>query len=320
MGSVGDTGRRGTVEATHSRVRTVGLQVGYGDRAVLSDVTAGFAAGTATAVLGRNGAGKTSLVKAIVGLLAPMRGAVEVDGVARSDRWLRRHSGIGYMGQETGLFETMTLEHNLRAFAAMYGTTWRGPDSMHDVIEALELGDLLGRRVNRLSGGQRRRVHMAIGLIGRPGVLVLDEPTLGADVQSQRALRAYCSQLKQQGACVIYVTNQMSEVRQLCDEAVVFHGGRTVFQGDVDTLVDEHSAPRLTVRGTPGGQRPGGTLAHDAWRDASGGWEIRGGPAVELWARLRHQATVDTQGIDEVAFHAADVEDAFLALTGGGAS
>lgn len=115
---------------------------------------------------------------------------------------------------------------------------------------------------------------------------------------------------------MIYVTNQMSEVKQLCDEVVVFHEGKTTFQGEVDALVDKHSAPRLSVRTAETGLRPGGALAHAGWRPSGEDhWEIRGGAAVDLWAQVRKGDPVESQGVDEVAFHAADVEDAFVVLT-----
>jgi ABC-2 type transport system ATP-binding protein len=194
----------------------------YGDLVALDRVSFEVPPGQLVAVLGPNGAGKTTTMELLEGFQAPTAGTVRVLGAdpRRGDRaWRAR---IGLVLQSTSLDEQLTVRELLAVFARLYPD----PRPVPEVLELLGLTGQAGTRVGVLSGGQRRRVDVALGIVGRPELLFLDEPTTGLDPEARRRAWAAVEDLAATGTTVVLTTHYLEEANQLADRVLVLAGGR----------------------------------------------------------------------------------------------
>ncbi len=211
-------------------------------------------AGQIVALLGRNGAGKTTLVSIIAGLLRADGGTIEVDGIdaaSQPDEAARR---IGVAPQETGVYRVLTVRENLAFFADLAGVPKRERShQVEAVAEQLGLTDLLNRKGSELSGGETRRLHTACALVHRPKLLLLDEPTVGADVATRQQLIEAVGGLAADGAAVVYTTHYLPEVEALKADIVIIHEGKILDRGTQAELIERHHRGGLwfTVEGSP---------------------------------------------------------------------
>jgi ABC-2 type transport system ATP-binding protein len=206
------------------------LVVVRGGRAVLDGVCLGVAAGTVTGLLGPSGAGKTTLMRAVVGVQRVRSGQVNVLGRPAGSAELR--SRIGYLTQAPAVYGDLTVAENLRYFAAVTGAGDRRITAagLADLVESLRIGDLTGRVVDRLSGGQRARVSLAVALVGDPEILVLDEPTVGLDPLLRRDMWHLFHRLAAAGRTLLVSTHVMDEARR-CTDLLLLHDGRLLAAG-----------------------------------------------------------------------------------------
>lgn len=224
------------------------LEKSYGTQRVLQGVDLEIAAGEVVALLGPNGAGKTTLVSIVAGLREPDGGLVRVDGVDALRYPERVRPLIGLAPQELGVYPTVSARDNLVFFARLAGVDRRRVDTrIEEVAEALALTDLLDRKVGLLSGGQKRRLHTAMALLHRPRILFLDEPTVGADVESRRQILNLVGGLAADGAAVCYATHYLPEVEELHARVAVLDGGRIVASGTVSELTRRHGTAGLQL-------------------------------------------------------------------------
>jgi ABC-2 type transport system ATP-binding protein len=214
-----------------------GLSKSFGERVALRDVSLEVAAGELLAVLGPNGAGKTTLLSILAGISRPDAGRI----------WTS-NGEVGWVPQQAGLYRRLTVEENLRLFAHMEGV-----EDVEGVVERmLDQTGLSDRRhdpVSSLSGGNQQRINIAIGLIGDPPVLLLDEPSSGLDPSQRVRLWEFVAGLAEGGTTVIYSTHQIEEASHYGDRLVVLADGETIFDGGFEEL-----------RGAAG-PRPEGTTA-----------------------------------------------------------
>ena len=188
------------------------------------DVTATFSART-TALYGPSGAGKTTLLELIAGLRKPHSGIIEMNGRAMNDV-PPRHRRIGYVPQDDALFPHRSVRQNI-----FYG----GDANGDEIIEALEIAPLLDRGVQRLSGGERKRVALARALVTRPDLLLLDEPLAGVDVALRDRVLQYLVRVREEFPVpAVYVTHHMQEVEAICEAMVVLERGRVIEQKTLD--------------------------------------------------------------------------------------
>jgi len=185
----------------------------------------------ATALYGPSGAGKTTLLELIAGIRRPRSGRIEMDGrvVCDDGLWIPpRHRRVGYVPQDDALFPHLSVRQNV-----FYGPGYRtsGEENAGDVIDVLEIGTLFDRRVQRLSGGERKRVALARALLTRPDLLLLDEPLAGVDLALRDRVLEYLVRVRDElPVPTIYVTHHMQEVEAICEEIVVLERGRVVEQ------------------------------------------------------------------------------------------
>jgi ABC-2 type transport system ATP-binding protein len=200
-------------------LRADGLLKRYGDREALRGVSFTAARGEKVAVIGPNGAGKTTLLQILAGALAPDRGSVRVP-----------EERVGWVPQQPALYSKLSVAENLRLFARLE----KVPDVEATVARMLEqtaLGDRAGDEVGRLSGGNRQRVNIAIGLLAAPAVLLLDEPSASLDPRQRARLWEFIAGLAQGGTAVIFTTHDVGEAERHADRLLVLADGELLFTG-----------------------------------------------------------------------------------------
>ena len=211
-----------------------GLHKSYGNREVVRGVSFSVARGECVGLLGHNGAGKTTTIEILEGYLARDGGQVSVLGVdpALADAaWRRR---VGIVLQDMEVFPTLTVAESLRMFADLYPA----PRGVGDTLELVDLTRLASTRVGRLSGGEKRRLDVALGLIGNPDLLFLDEPTTGLDPSARRDLWGLVGSLTGSGATIVLTTHYMDEAQKLADRLVILADGVVAAEGTFDELVE----------------------------------------------------------------------------------
>ncbi len=199
----------------------------------------GFSArdGEITGLLGPNGAGKTTTLRMLYTLMKPDCGQVLVDGVDAATDPLSVRRALGVLPDARGLYKRLTARENIEYFARLHGLDEAMLWARHDaLVDALEMRDILDRRTEGFSQGQRVKTAIARALIHDPRNVILDEPTNGLDVMATRGLRRFMQQLKAEGRCVLFSSHIMQEVAALCDRIVVIAHGRVVADATPDAL------------------------------------------------------------------------------------
>jgi ABC-2 type transport system ATP-binding protein len=285
----------------------------YGSFPAVDDVSFAVPAGEVTALLGPNGAGKTTIIEILEGFLAPSAGQARVLGTdpRRGGRaWRAR---IGLVLQTTSLDLQLTVSEALGLFAGLFPRS----RPVAEVLDQIDLAADAGTRIGALSGGQRRRADLGLGIIGQPEVLFLDEPTTGLDPEARRRLWAVVDGLAAGGTTVLLTTHYLEEAQHLADRVVVLSEGKIVADASPDELRARGGVPVIRYHLPPGVHADGlpAALALNLDRehgvvslpstDVTGDLE-----ALVGWARRNR---VDLTGL-EVA--PPSLEDVYLALTG----
>jgi ABC-2 type transport system ATP-binding protein len=220
-----------------------GLRKSYGQLVALNGVDLDVAAGEITSLLGPNGAGKTTIVSIVAGLRRADAGVVEVaglDALARASE-VRRH--IGLAPQDLGVYPVVSVRQNLQLFGRLAGLGERELRArIEEVAQALDITELLNREGGSLSGGQKRRVHTAIALLHRPNLLLLDEATTGADVETRGHILDLVRRLAVEGSAVLYSTHYLQEVEDLGANVALLDEGRVIARGGVRELIAAHAS------------------------------------------------------------------------------
>jgi ABC-2 type transport system ATP-binding protein len=213
-------------------VLTEGLHVRRGTTTALEAVDLRVAAGRVTGLLGPSGSGKTTLLRAILGVQLVHRGTVRVLGEPAGSRGLRRR--VGYVSQSPSVYEDLTVGENLRYFARILGV---GRARVEEVLGAVDLASRRDQLVRTLSGGERSRVSLGAALLGRPELLVLDEPTVGLDPVLRESLWTMFRGLAAAGTTLLVSSHVMDEATR-CDELVLLRSGRVLAQATPAALLE----------------------------------------------------------------------------------
>jgi ABC-2 type transport system ATP-binding protein len=227
-------------------IDVAGLHKRYGEQTVLDGLTLTVPAGTVTALLGPNGAGKTTTVSILSTLLSADAGAARVLGydVVREAQAVRRL--IGVTGQLSAVDPLLTVTENLRLMADLFHLPRRdGRRRAAELAERFGLGDAAGKQAQQLSGGMRRKLDLAMTLVGGPQVVFLDEPTTGLDPRARRDLWDQVRGLVADGVSVLLTTQYLDEADRLADSVAVLHGGRLVAHDTPAGLKAAHDAGSL---------------------------------------------------------------------------
>ena len=205
-----------------SAIEVSGLVVDRGRREVLHGITCAIPAGQVTGLLGPSGSGKTTLIRAIVGVQIVKAGTITVLGSPAGSAQLRRR--VGYVTQAPSVYADLSVRENVRYFATLYGL---GAADADKAISDVGLAGAKHQLVGDLSGGQRSRASLACAMIGRPGLLMLDEPTVGQDPVLRADLWAQFHELAEQGTTLVVSSHVMDEARR-CDRLLLMREGRLI--------------------------------------------------------------------------------------------
>jgi ABC-2 type transport system ATP-binding protein len=214
-----------------------GLRKCYGGVRAVDGVSFRVEEGSIVGLLGPNGAGKTTTVSIICGLLPADAGEVRIAGAALAGDTDPAKGRLGLVPQELALYEELSADDNLRFFGALQGMDGsRLASRIDDVLRHTGLTDRRRDRVKVYSGGMKRRLNLAAGLLHDPQVLLLDEPTAGVDPQSRNAVFESLEALRDAGKAILYTTHYMEEAERLCDRIVIVDRGRVVADGTAEEL------------------------------------------------------------------------------------
>jgi ABC-2 type transport system ATP-binding protein len=296
----------------------------FGDLVAVDDVSFRIAPGETYGLLGPNGAGKTTTISMVAGLITADAGSVTVAGQAMTPRTTEPKRHVGLVPQELAIYPELSGRENLSLFGRLQGLRKAELRARVDeVLELIGLADRAKDRSKEYSGGMKRRLNIGIGLLNRPTLLILDEPTVGVDPQSRNAILESVEALSVEGMAVLYTTHYMEEAERLCDRIGIIDSGRLQAEGTRDELV------RLT--GGTDTIRLGGSGDLAAAAE-----ELRLIPGVERVDTDRRSATLTVKDapalvaqvvgtatsygvvLSDVEISRPDLESVFLHLTGKG--
>lgn len=223
-----------------------GIAKTYGKVHAVSDVTFSAEDGKITTLLGVNGSGKTTTLRAIAGLIFPDAGEVIVDGVRVSDDPLRARAKLGFVPDEFGLYQRLTAREHMNYFGRFHGLKGQAlVDAADETIKLLQMEKIADRRTEGFSLGERAKVSLARAMIHSPQNIILDEPTRGLDVLSIRLLREILNDLKAKGRTILFSSHVMAEVEMLSDKIILISGGRSVAEGSPAELTKRAGTKNL---------------------------------------------------------------------------
>jgi ABC-2 type transport system ATP-binding protein len=210
------------------------------------------AAGERFGLFGPNGAGKTTLMNCMTGLLSFHEGSITLLG----NKVLPHHKSFnklfGFVPQDFSFYQELSPVENLEFFGAWYGLKKKQiKQRTTELLEVLGLSDVGKKQVQKFSGGMKRRVNLAIGVMHEPPILFLDEPTVGVDVQTRHAMVEYLKHLNKKGTTLIYTSHQLTEAEDLCDKIALFDEGRIIAHGTLPQLLaanDEENLEGLFIK------------------------------------------------------------------------
>ena len=213
------------------------LRKAFGTLVAVDDVSFTIERGQLMGLLGPNGAGKTTTVSMIAGLVSPETGDVLVAGQRLHGDTDPKKRQIGLVPQELALYDELSARANLRFFGALYSLSGAALDTaIASAMELVGLADRLNDRVATYSGGMKRQLNLAAGLLHDPDILLLDEPTVGVDPQSRNAIFENLETLKGRGKALLYTTHYMEEVERLADRIIVMDHGKVIADDTLDGL------------------------------------------------------------------------------------
>jgi ABC-2 type transport system ATP-binding protein len=272
--------------------------------------------GECLGLLGPNGAGKSTLIRAIVGRVLPDAGSVSIFGSPAGTSEAR--AALGWVPQELALYPRLTCRENLSAFGRYYGLSGgKLAESVAWCLEWAALKERAGDLASTLSGGMKRRLNMAAGILHRPRIVLMDEPTVGVDPQSRNRIFEMIEALRGQGAAIIYTTHYMEEAERLCDRVAIIDHGRIIAQGASGELVQGAFAQRSQVLARFAG--PPGEI--EAWVERHAGRLTEGVAEFtledsKLITGLLNDAASAGLHLIDVTLRRPNLESVFLHLTG----
>jgi ABC-2 type transport system ATP-binding protein len=230
------------------------LRKAFDDLVAVDGVGFTIAPGETYGLLGPNGAGKTTTISMVAGLLERDAGEVHISGRALTTSSVEVKGLLGLVPQEIAVYPDLTARENLVFFGKLYGM--KGADlttRVDEVLGVIGLTDRAGDRAGEFSGGMKRRLNIGIGLLHKPALLILDEPTVGVDPQSRNAILESVERLSGEGMAVLYTTHYMEEAERLCDRVGIIDQGHIMAEGtrrELVQLVGHHDRIRLDATGS----------------------------------------------------------------------
>jgi ABC-2 type transport system ATP-binding protein len=294
-----------------------GLGKDYGERTAVAALDLTVTKGEILGLLGPNGAGKTTTISMASGVVTPTRGKVTIGGTDLERQPRVAKAKLGLVPQDLALYEELSATQNLTFFAALYGIHGKlAAERVAWALGVVGLADRAKDTVKTYSGGMQRRLNIAAGLVHKPELLILDEPTVGVDPQSRNHIFETVRTLRASGITVIYTSHYMEEVEALCDRVAIMDAGKIVALGTIGELVAKYAGKGVELEVTgdldqaAAAARAHGTVTRE-------GNVIRVEPTAGLAPVL---AAIEATGVTiaRIESRQATLETAFLALTGRG--
>jgi ABC-2 type transport system ATP-binding protein len=293
-----------TMSSDDALIEVSRIEKRYRQVRAVDGVSLAIGRGSCFGLLGPNGAGKTTLIEIIEDIIAPTAGTVFYKGRPRSSQFRQE---VGIMFQQTALLSFLTVAETLETFARLYDST----DDVNVLIRICHLEDVKDRANDKISGGQKQRLLLALALLNRPELIFLDEPSTGLDPQARHNLWNIIRNVKEQGKTIVLTTHYMEEAQKLCDDIAIMDKGKVIARGAPEKLIREHC--RRATLAVPK-DRIGGNL------DGLPGYHREQGDRILFRTEdvngLIQQLLARGVDLSKVNVTTPNLEDVFLKLTG----
>jgi ABC-2 type transport system ATP-binding protein len=304
---------------TTSAIAASGLRKAFGDKTVLDGIDLDVRAGTVFSLLGPNGAGKTTTVNVLTTLMKADAGTVRVAGhdVATETKAVR--AVIGVTGQFAAVDELLTGRENLQLMADLKRlSSGEGSRVVTELLERFDLAESAHKQVSAYSGGMRRKLDLAMTLVGNPQIIFLDEPTTGLDPRSRRTMWDIIRELVANGVTIFLTTQYLDEADRLADRIAVLDQGRLVAQGTPGELKRQVPGSHVLLRftGVAGLDKAAGVLAGSTRDEEDLTLRVPSDGGVKSLRALLNELDEQSIDVEEFSVHTPDLDDVFLALTG----
>jgi ABC-2 type transport system ATP-binding protein len=239
-----------------AKIEIKGLEKSYGAIKALNGVDLTIDVDGVFGLLGPNGAGKSTLISSILGLFNYDAGQITIDSKPHNPSSVDFKKRIGIVPQELAIYPDLSAITNLKFFGSLFGMTGSQlDDRAHELLKLTGLSDRAKDRVDTFSGGMKRRLNLAVGIIHQPEIVMMDEPTVGIDPQSRNLIYDLVESLANSGMRILYTTHYMDEAERLCKRIAIIDMGKIIAEGTLDELIEtlgESDIIRLEIRGEPG--------------------------------------------------------------------
>lgn len=224
------------------QIKNVSFQYPNQERKCLDNLNLEIVEGEKFGLFGPNGAGKSSLMHLMTGLMPMQEGSIQLLGHEMKNKKKEVNSLFGFVPQDFSFYSELSPKENLAFFGAWAGLTGKEIKKRTDeLLEIVGLTHVQNKQVGQFSGGMKRRVNLAIGVIHQPKVLFLDEPTVGVDVQSKHSIMNYLQELNKSGVTLVYTSHQLSEAEALCDKIAMIDEGKIIANDTLPQLLSRHN-------------------------------------------------------------------------------
>jgi ABC-2 type transport system ATP-binding protein len=298
-----------------------GLRKVYGDLVAVDGVGFTIEAGETYGLLGPNGAGKTTTISMIAGLLDNDGGTAVVSGNEITTKSTAAKAAIGLVPQDLAIYPDLTARENLRFFGKLYNIGGSLNERVDEILDVIELSDRADDQTKDYSGGMKRRLNIGLGLLHKPDLLILDEPTVGVDPQSRNAILENVERLGAEGMAVLYTTHYMEEAERLCDRVGIIDEGQIIAEGtrrDLVALVGERDRLHLELSGDASTVADAVSAIDGIESCSSAGSELEVVTVSASRALPDVVLTITESGLDvhSIQVSEPDLESVFLHLTG----